>query len=125
MIRERALKVVLVLLGLLFLAGVYLLMQRDTPIFAQMMISLYVTLGVFLLIAARDPAAHRSLIAFAAWANLAHGTVMAMQVVRHQIPRSDLLGAVLPLYIIGAVLLALAPAARRPAVRPAAAAAAA
>jgi predicted anti-sigma-YlaC factor YlaD len=110
MIRERALKVVLVVLGLLFLAGVYPLLQRSTPDFAQMMLSLYVTLGVFLLLASRKPSAHRSLIAFTAWSSFAHGAVMAMQVFRGMIPRSDLLNAVLPLFVIGAVLLVLAPA---------------
>ena len=59
--RERALKVVLVLVGLLFLAGVYPLMQllKQEPALA-MMLSLYVTLGIFLLVAARNPSAHRS-----------------------------------------------------------------
>ena len=109
MIRERALRVVLVLLGLLFIAMLYPIMQPGTPIFAQMMGSLYVTLGVFLLLASRSPAAHRSLIAFAAWSSFAHGAVMAMQVYRQQIPRGDLLGAVLPLAVIGVVLLVLSP----------------
>src|SRR2546430_13133796 len=41
-----------------------------------MMLSLYVTLGVFLLIAARNASAHRSLIAFTAWSSFAHALVM-------------------------------------------------
>src|SRR5213594_3005284 len=41
-----------------------------------MMLSLYVTLGVFLLIAARNPSAHRSIIAFTAWSSFAHALVM-------------------------------------------------
>ena len=62
--RERALKVVLVLVGLLFCAGIYplILMAKQEPALAMMM-SLYVTLGIFLLIASRNPSAHRSLIA--------------------------------------------------------------
>ena len=65
MIRERTLKVVLVVVGLLFSAGVYPLMMfvRQEPALA-MMLSLYVTLGIFLLLAARNPSANRSLIAF-------------------------------------------------------------
>src|SRR2546429_7985677 len=81
MIRERALRVVLVLVGLLFLAGVYPLMmslwqqkQQDTE---PMMLSVYVTLGIFLLLAARNPSANRSLIAFTAWSSIAHAAVMA------------------------------------------------
>ena len=63
--RERALKIVLVLLGLLFCAAVYplLLMVKEDPALAMMM-SLYATLGIFLLIASRNPSANRSLIAF-------------------------------------------------------------
>src|SRR5256884_7299398 len=83
MIRERALRVVLVLVGLLFLAGVYPLMmslwqqkQQDTE---PMMLSVYVTLGIFLLLAARNPSANRSLIAFTAWSSIAHAAVMAVR----------------------------------------------
>jgi peptidoglycan/LPS O-acetylase OafA/YrhL len=111
MIRERALKFVLGLVGLLFLAGgVYGFMQPNTPAYAQMLISVYLTLGAFLLLAARNPSANRSLIAFTAWSSFAHGAVMAVQAVHNVIPREDLLGAVLPLVIIGVALIVLAPA---------------
>ena len=99
------------LVGLLFLAGgVYGLMQSNQSTYAQMLISVYVTLGVFLLLAARNPSANRSLIAFTAWSSFAHGAVMAVQAFRNVIPRGDLLGAVLPLVIIGVALIVLAPA---------------
>jgi hypothetical protein len=39
------------------------------------MLSLYVTLGIFLLLAARNPSANRSLVAFTAWSSFAHTTV--------------------------------------------------
>jgi hypothetical protein len=63
--RERALKVVLILVGLLFTAMIYplVLFVKQEPALA-MMLSLYVTLGIFLLLASRNPAANRSLIAF-------------------------------------------------------------
>src|SRR6516164_2488483 len=83
MIRERALKIVLVLVGLLFSAGIYPAIGglRD-PVNSDsgdtMMLSLYFTLGIFLLIAVRNPAAHRSLIAFAAWSSFAHAAVMTI-----------------------------------------------
>jgi hypothetical protein len=74
--RERALKVVMVLLGLLFCAGVYplVMFRRQDPALA-MMLSLYVTLGVFLLLAVRNPSVNRSVIAFTAWSSFAHGAV--------------------------------------------------
>ncbi len=43
----------------------------------SMMLSLYVTLGVFLLLAIRNPLANRSVIAFTAWSSFAHAAVRA------------------------------------------------
>jgi len=107
--RERALKLVLGLVGLLFLAGIYPLMMfvRQEPALA-MMLSLYVTLGIFLLIAVRNPSANRSLIAFTAWSSFAHAALMAVQAFRNLIPRGELLG-VAALVIIGVALIVLAP----------------
>ena len=112
--RERALKVVLVLVGLLFTAGIYplidsLLHPADSDMGDTMMLSLYVALGIFLLIAVRNPLAHRSLIAFAAWSSFAHGAVMAVLAVRIASERGGLLSAVAALVIIGVALIALAP----------------
>lgn len=73
-----------------------------------MMLSVYATLGIFLLLAYRDPSANRSLIAFTAWSSFAHATVMAVQLFYNLIPRSEALG-VLVLGIIGVTLLVLAP----------------
>src|SRR6267143_6965476 len=106
---ERALKAVLVLVGLLFLALIYpLTMSLWSEAAVAMMLSLYVTLGIFLLIAARNPSANRSLIAFTAWSSLAHAAVMAVQAFRNVIPRGALLGVAV-LVIIGVSLIALAP----------------
>jgi len=74
-----------------------------------MMLSLYVTLGVFLLLAVRNPAAHRSLIVYAGWANIAHATVMALMAVHPASDRRGLLIAAAAAGVIGAVLIALAP----------------
>jgi drug/metabolite transporter superfamily protein YnfA len=110
MVRERALKVVLVLVGLLFTAGVYPLMMffSREPALA-MMLSLYVTLGIFLLLAARNPSAHRSLIAFAAWSSFAHAVVMGTQAYRKIVERHELIGVAM-FVILGVALIALAPA---------------
>ena len=110
MSREHALKIVLVVVGLLFCAGVYPLMMfvRQEPALA-MMLSLYVTLGIFLLLAARHPSAHRSLIAFTAWSSFAHALVMGVQAFRHMIARGELLGVAV-LIVIGVALIVLAPA---------------
>lgn len=59
-----------------------------------MIMSIYVTLGIFLLLAVRDPTANRSLIAFGGCANLAHAGVMAAQEYRNVIERQELAGVV-------------------------------
>jgi hypothetical protein len=116
MLRERALKVVMVLVGLLFLAGVYPLAtsyaQADKWDGDEMMLSLYITLGIFLLIAVRNPSANRTLIAFTAWSSFAHGAVMAFMAFKNAHERTGLLIAVAVLYAIGVALIALAPAKR-------------
>jgi hypothetical protein len=113
MIRQRGLKIVLVLVGLVFTAAVYPLTMffSRAPALA-MMLSLYVTLGIFLLLAARNPSAHRSLIAFTAWSSFAHAGVMGTQAYRKLIERQELIGVV-ALIIIGVALIALSPAKQR------------
>jgi drug/metabolite transporter superfamily protein YnfA len=110
--RERALKIVLVLVGLLFLALAYPLVMfvRQEPALA-MMLSVYVTLGIFILLAARNPSANRSLIAFTAWSSFAHAALMAVQALRNFIARGELVGVAV-LVIIGVALIVLAPAKR-------------
>ena len=127
MIRERALKVVLVLVGLLFSAGIYpltmsLWKMNKSDYGDDMMLSLYFALGIFLLMAVRNPSANRSLIAFAAWSSFAHGAVMAVLAVHIASERPELLTAVAVLVLIGVALIALAPAKQSPELVPAAAA---
>jgi hypothetical protein len=108
--RERSLKVVLVVVGLLFCAAVYplILMVKKDPALAMMM-SLYATLGIFLLLASRNPSAHRSLIAFAAWSSFAHAGVMSFQAFLNMISRRELIGSAV-FAAIGVALIALDPA---------------
>ena len=108
--RERTLKIVLVLAGLLFSAAVIplMMMVKQDPALAMMM-SLYATLGVFLLLATRNPSEHRSLIAFAAWSSFAHAAVMSFQALLNMIARRELIGSAV-FIMIGIALVALAPA---------------
>jgi hypothetical protein len=107
--RERALRIVLVIVGLLFTAALYplTLFFRQDPALG-MMLSVYITLGLFLLLASRNPSANRSLIAFTAWSSIAHAAVMGTQAYRHLIARGELIGVAI-LLIIGIALLVLAP----------------
>jgi Family of unknown function (DUF6632) len=116
--RERVLQVVLVLVGVIFLAGIFPLMflwpsgWRWNPHqtqYEQMILGVYATLGVFLLIASRRPAEHRSLIAFTAWSSLVHGGIMTVQALQASMEHGHLMGDVPALFIVGLALIALAP----------------
>ena len=117
--RERILQAVLVVVGLIFLLGVYPLMmylwptgwrwQPNQPEYEQMILGIYATLGIFLLLAARNPSQHRSLIAFTAWSSLVHGGIMTVQALRSSMEHGHLLGDVPALLIVGIALIALAP----------------
>jgi hypothetical protein len=75
-----------------------------------MILGVYATLGMFLLLASRNPSANRSLVAFTAWSSLVHAAIMAVQAFQHASERGHLLGDVPALLIVGIVLIALAPA---------------
>jgi hypothetical protein len=86
MIRERTLRILLVLVALTRLAGLYPLLtslprawSSGVSIGDQIILSIDITLGVFQLLAVRNPSAHRSLIAFTGWSSLAHDSVMIVQ----------------------------------------------
>lgn len=113
--RERGLKVVLVLVGLFFSAAIIPLIgglrdptHSDTG--DTMMMSIYFALGIFLLIAVRNPSAHRSVIAFAAWSSFAHAVTMSIQGLEIPSERVGFLAGSGVLVVIGVVLLALSPA---------------
>src|SRR5262249_19423710 len=115
MIRERALKTVLVFVGLLFSAAIYPVIgglrdpaNSDTG--DTMMMALYCTLGIFLLLAARNPGTHRGLIAFAAWSSFAHALVMSLLGLEIVSERSGFLGGSAVLVAIGITLIVLTPA---------------
>jgi hypothetical protein len=111
--RKQVLKAVLVLVGVIFTALVYplVIFFRQQPALA-MMLSVYVTLGIFLLMAAPNPVANRSLIAFTAWSSLAHAAIMSTQALRNMIARGELIGSAV-LIVIGVSLIVLCPAKER------------
>jgi len=126
--RERTLQVVMVIVGLFFAAAIYPVVmalwhpgpEDDTG--DTMMMSLYFTLGVFLLVAARKPWMHRSLIAFAAWSSFAHAVVMSALGFHLPSEKTGFLIGSGVLVVIGITLLALAPAPEKPGVEQAASA---
>jgi hypothetical protein len=108
------LRVVLIGVGLVFLVGVYPLTivwpdgwawhHSGQSMYLQMILGIYATLGVFLLLAARDPLAHRSLIWFTVWSSVVHGLIMTAQAVVYPEHRGHLVGDVPALLIVAAVL---------------------
>jgi hypothetical protein len=116
--RLAALRVVLVAVGLIFTFAIYPLGvlwpsgwtwgQRHSH-YLMMIIGLYATLGIFLLIASRDPLAHRSLIWFTVWSSLVHAGIMAVQAYRDPMERGHLIGDVPALLVVAIALAALTP----------------
>ncbi|HYK82035.1 MAG TPA: DUF6632 domain-containing protein [Gemmatimonadales bacterium] len=117
----------LIALGLIFVFGIVILnrvwpsgwaWQPEQPAYLQMVLSLYVTLGIFLLRAARDPARHLSLIWFTVWSSVAHASVMAVHSVTDPGQLGHLWGDVAALLLTALVLTVLVrrelPAAGRP-----------
>jgi len=74
-----------------------------------MILDIYATLGVFLMIASRDPMAHRSLIWFTVWSSVVHGGIMGIQSVVNPMHIGHLFGDVAALLAVAAVLAALTP----------------
>lgn len=116
--RLRALKVALWITGLAFAVGVPVLTsvwpaawmwEPRQPEYEQMIIGVYVTLGIFVCLAARDPLHNRGLIAFTAWSSLVHGAIMFVQALRDPAEHANFLGDIPSLLLIGFVLLFLMP----------------
>jgi hypothetical protein len=122
--RERILQVVLLVVGLLYSSLAFFLFEilwhsrwltghNDCM---PMFLSLIVALGPCLLVAARQPARHRSLIAYAAWSSLAHAatmTIQSAQAAAHGMHRKDSPQDIVMFVVIGVALLALLPGKER------------
>ena len=119
--RIRALEIVLRLTGFAFAIGVPVLTrvwpdawmwEPRQPEYEQMIVGVYVTLGVFVWLAARDPLRNLSLIWFTAWSSLVHGGIMAVQAMVDTTERANLIGDVPALLLIGIALAVLTPRAK-------------
>jgi uncharacterized membrane protein len=110
--RHRYLQIALIIVGIAFLL-VYPLMkiwpsgwlwQPGQYEYEQMIIGVYATLGVFLLLASRQPEANLSLIWFTVWSSLVHGLIMAVHAVIDPVERGHLFGDVPALLLVAIVL---------------------
>ena len=112
----KYLRIALALIGIIFIC-IYPLMivwpsgwkwhtgHSDYPL---MIVGIYATLGVFLILARRDPLAHRSLIWFTVWSSVVHGGIMAVQALAPN-SHGHLVGDVPALFIVAIVLGLLMP----------------
>lgn len=120
--RIKYLRVALQAVGVLFIVGIYSLVlvwpsgwswhsgpSHHLPHYLQMILAIYATLGVFLLMASRDPLRNLSLIWFTVWSSVAHAGIMALQALGNREQIGHLWGDVPALLVIAAVLTFLTP----------------
>ena len=117
--RIKYLRIALIVVGIIFIFGVWPLTilwpsgwswhAEGRSEYLEMILGIYATLGVFLIIASRDPMAHRSLIWFTVWSSVVHGAIMAGQAIANPQHIGHLWGDVLALFIVAAALAALTP----------------
>jgi hypothetical protein len=115
----KYLTVALYAFGAIFIIGVPAMMMWIWPSgwgwtppqseYEQMIMGVYATLGVFLILAAKDPLAHASLIWFTVWSSIVHGGIMLVQAIIDETDRTNLLGDVPALFLVAIVLWYLMP----------------
>ena len=118
----RYLRIALRLVGVAFIVGIYTLINvwpsgwswhagqsHHLPHYLQMILGVYATLGVFRLIASRNPLAHLSLIWFTVWSSVVHAAIMAVQALTNPDQIAHLWGDVPALLLFAAGLAFLTP----------------
>jgi lipid-A-disaccharide synthase-like uncharacterized protein len=105
--------------GAIFIVGVPAMMlwiwpsgwgwTPSQPEYEQMIMGVYIVLGVFLILAAKDPLANASLIMFTIWSSIVHGGIMLVQALIDETDRINLLGDVPALFLVAIVLWYLMP----------------
>lgn len=113
------LKLALKVFGIIFIVGVPAMMMviwpdgwgwtPAQPEYEQMIMGVYITLGVFLFRAAKDPMANLSLIGFTVWSSIVHGGIMLAQAIVDETERANLLGDIPALFLVAFVLWYLTP----------------
>jgi hypothetical protein len=120
--RIKYLRIALLLVGVTFIIGIYTFIliwpsgwswhtghSYYLPHYLQMILGVYATLGVFLVVASRNPLAHLSLIWFTVWSSVVHGGIMAAQSLANSEHMGHLWGDVPALFVVAAVLAFLTP----------------
>jgi len=112
------LRIALIIIGLTFIFGIYPLSVvwplgwawgQGHSHYEMMIIGLYATLGVFLIIASRNPYAHKEIIWFTVWSSVVHGAIMGVQSINDTAERGHLIGDVPALFLFAIILAVLMP----------------
>lgn len=72
--------------------------------YEQMIVGVYATLGVFLILASKNPSKNASLIWFTVWSSVVHATIMLLQAIFDPIEHGHLYGDIPALYLVAIVL---------------------
>jgi hypothetical protein len=118
-LKLKYLKVALVVIGVFFIAGIYLMMMwvwpsgwswtPKQPEYEQMIMGMYAVLGIFLVRAAKNPLANASLIWFTIWSSIVHAGIMLVQAIVDETERANLLGDIPALFLVAIILWYLMP----------------
>lgn len=116
--RIKYLRIALIVFGLVLIFGIYPAMilwpsgwrwVPHQPNYEQMIVGIYITLGIFLILAAKDPLKNLSLIWFTVWSSIVHGGIMLVQALVYGHERGHLFGDVPALFLVAIVLALLTP----------------
>lgn len=115
----KFLKIALYVFGMIFVVGVPAMMMLiwpsgwswspAQPEYEQMIMGIYITLGVFLVRAAKDPMANVSLISFTIWSSVVHAGIMLVQAIVDETEHANMLGDIPALFLVAFVLWYLTP----------------
>jgi len=115
----KYLKIALYVFGIIFIVGVPAMMMwiwpsgwgwtPSQPEYEQMIMGVYITLGIFLVRAAKDTMANASLIWFTIWSSIVHGGIMLVQAIVDETERTNLMGDIPALFLVAFVFWYLMP----------------
>jgi hypothetical protein len=115
----KYLSMALRVIGAIFIVGFYPLVnwiwpsgwgwEPRQPEYEQMIMGIYATLGVFLILAAKNPMEHLSLIWFTIWSSVVHGGIMLVHALMDENERANLIGDIPAIFLIAIVLWVLVP----------------
>ena len=117
-VREKYLKLALRVFGVIYVVGIYIMMtvwpagwgwEPSQPEYEQMIIGVYAVMGIFMLVAARDPSGSRLFIWFVVWSSAAHAGIMLVQALLDSTENANLIGDIPALFLVAIVLGLLMP----------------